>query len=156
MADGIADIIRNWQWNNEDLMKASQDALTAAKNNFTSNMLAIQQQYGTVGLQAQQYLAQNVQSFIEQAETIYDNALTRQQQNLSNLITNISNLNALAAQNLTLRNAKIAQFQSESMNLNRNQLQSLAQQLGMDTANYQDLVNYQAQAVQNELNGYLP
>ncbi|MBO7711977.1 MAG: hypothetical protein J6S85_00330 [Methanobrevibacter sp.] len=48
MADGIADIIRNWQWNNEDLMKASQDALTNAKNAFTSNMLAIQQQYGTV------------------------------------------------------------------------------------------------------------
>lgn len=156
MADGIADIIRNWQWNNEDLMKASQDALTNAKNYFTSNMLAIQQQYGTVGLQAQQYLAQNVQSFIEQAETIYDNALTRQQQNLSNLITNVSNLNALAAQNLTLRNAKIQQFQSESMNLNRNQLQSLAQQLGMDTASYQDLVNYQVQAVQNELNGYVP
>lgn len=156
MADGIADIIRNWQRNNEDLMKASQDALTNAKNAFTSNMLAIQQQYGTVGLQAQQALANNVQSFIEQAETIYDNALTRQQQNLSNLITNVSNLNALAAQNLTLRNAKIQQFQSESMNLNRNQLQSLAQQLGMDQASYQDLVTYQAQAVANELNGYLP
>lgn len=156
MADGIADIIRNWQRNNEDLMKASQDALTNAKNAFTSNMLAIQQQYGTVGLQAQQALANNVQSFIEQAETIYDNALTRQQQNLSNLITNVSNLNALAAQNLTLRQAKIQQFQSESMNLNRNQLQSLAQQLGMDQASYQDLVTYQAQAVANELNGYLP
>lgn len=156
MADGIADIIRNWQWNNEDLMKASQDALTNAKNAFTSNMLAIQQQYGTVWLQAQQYLAQNVQSFIEQAETIYDNALTRQQQNLSNLITNVSNLNALAAQNLTLRQAKIQQFQSESMNLNRNQLQNLANQLWMDTASYQDLVSYQAQAVANELNGYLP
>ena len=156
MADGIADIIRNWQWNNDDLMKASQDALTKAKNNFTSNMLAIQQQYGTVWMQAQQYLSQNVQSFIEQAESIYDNALTRQQQNLSNLITNVSNLNALAAQNLTLRNAKIQQFQSESMNLNRNQLQSLAQQLGMDTNSYQDLVNYQVQAVQNELNGYIP
>ena len=156
MADGIADIIRNWQRNNDDLMKASQDALTNAKNAFTSNMLAIQQQYGTVGLQAQQALSNNVQSFIEQAETIYDNALTRQQQNLSNLITNVSNLNALAAQNLTLRNAKIQQFQSESMNLNRNQLQSLAQQLGMDQASYQDLVTYQAQAVANELNGYLP
>ena len=156
MADGIADIIRNWQRNNEDLMKASQDALTAAKNSFTSNMLAIQQQYGTVWLQAQQALSNNVQAFIEQAETIYDNALARQQQNLSNLITNVSNLNALAAQNLTLRNAKIQQFQSESMNLNRNQLQSLAQQLGMDTASYQDLVNYQVQAVQNELNGYMP
>ena len=156
MADGIADIIRNRQWNNEDLMKASQDALTNAKNSFTSNMLWIQQQYWTVGLQAQQYLAQNVQSFIEQAEQIYDNALTRQQQNLSNLITNVSNLNALAYQDLTLRNAKIEQFQNESMNLNRNQLQSLANQLWMDTASYQDLVNYQVQAVQNQLNGYLP
>ena len=156
MADGIADIIRNWQRNNDDLMKASQDALTSAKNSFTSNMLAIQQQYGTVGLQAQQALANNVQSFIEQAETIYDNALTRQQQNLSNLITNVSNLNALAYNNLTLRNAKIQQFQSESMNLNRSQLQSLAEQLWMDTASYQDLVSYQTQAVANELNGYLP
>ena len=73
MADGISDIIRNWQYNNEDLTKAMQDALTNAKNNYTSNMLAIQQQYGTVGMQAQQYLAQNVQSFIGQAEAIYDN-----------------------------------------------------------------------------------
>lgn len=156
MADGIADIIRNWQWNNDDLMKASQDALTKAKNNFTSNMLSIQQQYGTVGLQAQQYLSQNVQSFIEQAESIYDNALTRQQQNLSNLITNVSNLNALAAQNLTLRNAKIQQFQSEAMNMNRSQLQQLANQLWMSPEQYGDLVNYQVQAVQNELNGYVP
>lgn len=156
MADGIADIIRNWQWNNEDLMKASQEALTNAKNTFTSNMLAIQQQYWTVWLQAQQYLAQNVQSFIEQAQNIYDNALTRQQQNLSNLITNVSNLNALAYEDLTLRSAKIQQFQSESMNLNRNQLQNLASQLWIDTESYQDLVNYQMQAVANELNGYLP
>jgi hypothetical protein len=51
-----------------------------------------------------------------------------------------------------MRNAKIQQFQAESMNLNRNQLQQLAQQLGMDTTSYQDLVNYQAQAVANELN----
>ena len=48
IADGISDIIRNWERNNEDLMKASEDALTAAKNNYTSNMLAIQQRYGTV------------------------------------------------------------------------------------------------------------
>ena len=155
LADGIADIIRNWQRNNEDLMKASQDALTAAKNNFTSNMLAVQQQYGTVWLQAQQALANNVQWFIEQAQNIYDNALVRQQQNLTNLINNVSNINALEAQNLTMRNAKIQQFQAESMNLNRNQLQQLANQLGMDSASYQDLVNYQVQAVANQLNGYL-
>lgn len=156
MADGIADIIRNWQWNNQDLMKASEDALTRAKNSFTANTLAIQQQYWTVWLQAQQALANNVQAFITEAEWIYDNALARQQQNLSNLITNVSNLNALAAQNLTLRQAKIEQFQSESMNLNRNQLQSLASQLWMDTNNYQELVNYQEQAVANALNWYVP
>jgi hypothetical protein len=48
MADGVADILRNWEWENEDLLKASEDALTQAKNNYTSNMLVIQQQYGTV------------------------------------------------------------------------------------------------------------
>ena len=107
-------------------------------------------------MQAQQQLANNVQNFITQAETIYDNALNRQQQNLTNLITNFSNLNALQYSNLTLRNAQIQQFQNESMNLNRNQLQGLAQQLGMDQASLQDLENYQAQAVANQLNGYLP
>lgn len=156
MADWVADILRNWERNNEDLLKASEDALNTAKNNYTSNMLAIQQQYWTVWMQAQQQLANNVQNFITQAETIYDNALNRQQQNLSNLITNFSNLNALQYSNLTLRNAQIQQFQSESMNMNRNQLQGLAQQLGMDSASMQDLVNYQAQAVANELNGYIP
>ena len=107
-------------------------------------------------MQAQQQLAENVQNFITQAETIYDNALNRQQQNLTNLITNFSNLNALQYSNLTLRNAQIQQFQSESMNLNRSQLQGLAEQLGMDSASLQDLMNYQAQAVANQLNGYLP
>ena len=80
-------------------------------------------------MQAQQALANNVQSFITEAESIYDNALARQQQNLSNLITNVSNLNALAAQNLTLRQAKIEQFQSEALNMNRSELQNLANQL---------------------------
>ena len=156
MADGIADIIRNWQWNNEDLTKACEEALTKAKNSYTSNMLAIQQQYWTVGLQAQQQLSNNVQSFIEQAEWIYDNALKRQQNNLTNLINNVANLNAIASNNLLLRQQKIAQFQSEAMNLNRSQLQSLASQLWMDPNNYQELVNYQAQAVANELNWYAP
>lgn len=156
LAEWVADILRNWEWNNEDLLKASEDALNNAKNNYTSNMLAIQQQYGTVWMQAQQQMANNVQNFITTAENIYDNALTRQQNNLTNLITNFSNLNALSYSNLTLRNAQIQQFQQESMNLNRNQLQGLAQQLGMDSASFQDLVNYQMQAVANQLNGYLP
>jgi hypothetical protein len=82
-----------------------------------------------VGLQAQQQLSQNVQSFITSAENIYDNMLQQQQQNLTNLITNASNINALSMQNLTLRQAKIEQFQNESLNLNRNQLQNLADQL---------------------------
>lgn len=156
MADWVADILRNWERDNEDLLKASEDALTQAKNNYTANMLAIQQQYGTVGMQAQQQMANNVQAFITQAENIYDNALTRQQQNLSNLITNFSNLNALQYSNLTLRNAKIQQFQNEAMTMNRNQLQTLAQQLGMSQEEFGDLANYQLQAVANELNGYVP
>ena len=156
IADWVADIIRNWEWNNEDLLKASEDALTAAKNNYTSNMLAIQQQYGTVWMQAQQQMANNVQNFITQAENIYDNALQRQQQNLTNLITNFSNLNALQYSNLTLRNAKIQQFQSEALTMNRSQLQQLANQLWMSPDEYGDLLTYQVQAVQNQLNGYAP
>lgn len=156
LADWIADIIRNWERYNEDITEASEEALTQAKNNYTSNMLAIQQQYWTVGLQAQQQLSNNVQSFITTAEWIYDNMLQQQQQNLTNLITNASNLNALSMQNLTLRQAKIEQFQNESLNLNRSQLQNLADQLWMDKETYQDLVNYQVQAVANQLNGYIP
>ena len=156
LADWIADIIRNWERYNEDITEASEEALTQAKNNYTSNMLAIQQQYWTVWMQAQQQLSNNVQSFITSAESIYDNMLQQQQQNLTNLITNASNLNALSMQNLTLRQAKIEQFQNESLNLNRNQLQNLADQLWMDKETYQDLVNYQVQAVANQLNGYVP
>ena len=156
MAEWVTDIIRNWERNNEDLEKACEDALTAAKNNYTSNMLAIQQQYGTVWMQAQQQMANNVQNFITQAENIYDNALQRQQQNLTNLITNFSNLNALQYSNLTLRNAKIQQFQSEALTMNRSQLQQLANQLWMSPDEYGDLLSYQVQAVQNQLNGYAP
>ena len=156
MADGIADIIRNWQWNNEDLTKACEDALNNAKNVYVSNQLAITQKYWTVWLEAQQQFANNVQSFIDQVQNIYDSWLQRQQNNLTNLINNVANLNALASNNLLLRQQRISQFQSESMNLNRNQLQSLASQLWMDPNNYQELVNYQAQAVANELNWYVP
>lgn len=156
LADGIADIIRNWQWNSEDLTKASEEALTKAKNVYTSNMLAIQQQYWTVWLQAQQALSENVQNFIAEAENIYDNMLNRQQQNLSNLITNVSNLNALQMNNLALRNQQIQQFQAESLNMNRSQLQNLANQLWMWSQDFETLLNYQTQAVQNQLNWYLP
>nr|DAS95542.1 MAG TPA: hypothetical protein [Caudoviricetes sp.]DAX60141.1 MAG TPA: hypothetical protein [Caudoviricetes sp.] len=73
--------------------------------------------------------AQGVQNFITEAENIYDRALKRQQENLTNLITNVSNLNALSVQNMALRNQKIQQFQTESMNMNREQVAELAQEL---------------------------
>ena len=73
--------------------------------------------------------AQGVQNFITEAENIYDRALKRQQENLTNLITNVSNLNALSVQNMALRNQKIHQFQTESMNMNREQVAELAQEL---------------------------
>lgn len=132
IADGISDIMRNWQRNNKELMKASQDALNQAKNNFTSGVLQVQQKYGTVGLQAQQAFAEAVQGFIKKAEDIYDNALKRQQDNLTNLITNASNLNALNVQNFNMRNAKIQQFQQESLGMNKNQVLELAQELGLE------------------------
>jgi hypothetical protein len=73
--------------------------------------------------------AQGVQNFITEAENIYDRALKRQQENLTNLITNVSNLNALSVQNMALRNQKIQQFQAESMTMNREQVAELAQEL---------------------------
>lgn len=156
MADGIADIIRNYNYNTQDITKASEEALTKAKNNYTANVLAIQQQYWTVWLQAQQAIANSVQNFIQQAENIFDNDLQRRQQNLSNLIDNVANINALQVQNLALRNQQIAQFQSEAVNYNRSQLQQLAQQLWMWSEDYQALVNYQVQATADMLNNYAP
>ena len=153
MADGISDIMRNWKWNNKELMKASQEALNQAKNNFTSGVLQVQQKYGTIGLQAQQAFAQAVQGFISQAEDIYDKALKRQQDNLTNLITNASNLNAMQVNNFNLRNAKVQQFQAESLGLNREQLFDLAKELWIP-GGYQKLQSYQIQSAQNVLNGY--
>lgn len=156
MADGIADIIRNYNYNTQDITKASEEALTRAKNNYTANVLAIQQQYWTVWLQAQQAIANSVQNFIQQAENIFDNDLQRRQQNLSNLIDNVANINALQVQNLALRNQQIAQFQTESLNYNRSQLQQLASQLWMWSEDYQALINYQVQATADMLNNYAP
>lgn len=153
MADGISDIMRNRKWNNKELMKASQEALNQAKNNFTSGVLQVQQKYGTIGLQAQQAFAQAVQGFISQAEDIYDKALKRQQDNLTNLITNASNLNAMQVNNFNLRNAKVQQFQAESLGLNREQLFDLAKELWIP-GGYQKLQSYQIQSAQNVLNGY--
>ncbi|MBQ9554059.1 hypothetical protein IJU97_03785 [bacterium] len=70
-----------------------------------------------------------MQNFITQAEKIYNDALTRQQNNLTTLMNNIANLSALQAQNMTLRNTAIQQFQTEALNMNSSQLQSLANQL---------------------------
>ena len=153
LADGISDIMRNWKNNRQELTKASQKALRDAKTTFVSGMLQVQQKYGTLWLQAQMAFAQGVQNFITEAENIYDRALKRQQENLTNLITNVSNLNALSVQNMALRNQKIQQFQTESMNMNREQVAELAQELWIK-GDYQKLRSYQTQAVANMLNGY--
>lgn len=153
LADGISDIMRNWKNNRQELTKASERALRDAKTTFVSGMLQVQQKYGTLWLQAQMAFAQWVQNFITEAENIYDRALKRQQENLTNLINNVSNLNALSVQNMALRNQRIQQFQSESMNMNREQVAELAQELWIK-GDYQKLRNYQTQAVTNTLNGY--
>ena len=153
LADGISDIMRNWKNNRQELTKASQKALRDAKTTFVSGMLQVQQKYGTLWLQAQMAFAQGVQNFITEAENIYDRALKRQQENLTNLITNVSNLNALSVQNMALRNQKIQQFQAESMTMNREQVAELAQELWIK-GDYQKLRTYQTQAVANTLNGY--
>ncbi|PZM87352.1 MAG: hypothetical protein DLD55_01740 [candidate division SR1 bacterium] len=153
IADGINDIMRNWQWNDKQLRKASQEALNTAKNNFTSGMLQVQQKYGILGAQAQQMFANAVQGFVTQAINIYKTMKEEKQKDLTNLINNISNLNALSVQQTAIRNEKIKQFQAESMHMNREEIASLADELGV-VGSYQKLKGYQVQASSNVLNGY--
>ena len=151
IAQNVADIIRNWQWNNDDLIREGENALRNAINYYLSQTLANQEKYGIMGMEAQQAFTQWVQNFITQAEKIYNDALTRQQNNLTTLMNNIANLSALQAQNMTLRNTAIQQFQTEALNMNSSQLQSLANQLWL-WGDIQTLQNYQVQASVNYLN----
>lgn len=153
IADWISDIIRNWQWNNDDLIRESEEALRDAKNSYLSGMLWIQQKYWVLWQQAQALYAQWVQNFITQAEDIYDRALARQQQNLTNFINNVANLNALAIQDFNNKQLQYQQFQDIAMWMNNTQAKQYAQQNWLD---YNTIQAYQIQLMQNALNWVNP
>lgn len=156
IADGISDIIRQWEWNNDDLIRASEDALNNAKNQYLSNVMQIQQKYWVLWVQAQANFATAVQNFITQAENIYDNALKRQQNNFTNYVNNIANLNALSAQNMERKNAAKTMFMNDVLNVNEAKLEDYAQSNWLDYNDVDELKNYQLQATQNYLNSLYP
>lgn len=150
IADWISDIIRNWQWNNDDLIRESEDALRDAKNKYLSWMLWIQQKYWVLWQQAQALYAQWVQNFITQAEDIYDRALARQQQNFTNFVNNVANLNALAVNDFNMKQKLYEQFSTVAMSMNWTQAKQYAQDNWLD---YNTIQAYQLQVAQNALNG---
>lgn len=153
IADWISDIIRTWQWNNDDLIRESEEALRDAKNNYLSAMIWIQNKYWVLWQQAQQMYANSVQSFIEQAENIYDRALTRQQNNLTTFVNWIANLNAIQAQNYTMQQQYYKDFQAMSQSMNWSKVRDYANKYWLDE---ETLMSYQVQQAQNLLNGAQP
>lgn len=150
LADGISDIIRNWQWNNDNLIRDSENALRDAKNLYLSKMVWIQQKYWIYGQQAQQMYANAVQSMIEQAEKIYNDALTRQQQNLTTMINSAMNLNTLQMQDYTMKQNYYKEFKDMASTMTSWEVQQYAEKYWLE---YDTLMAYQVANAQNILNG---
>ena len=155
IANSIKSMTMAYQQNDAELVDQMNDAILNAKNNYIAQVSNIQAKYGLVWLEWQQAIAQAVQWFVNQAETIYNNAFNRAWTNTNNLISAVSNIWALEQQQIQTKQMKIAEFQQDSMYMTQSQLKDYAQKNGLQME-YQQLVGYQQEATINTLNSVSP
>lgn len=155
IANSIKSMTMAYQQNDAELVDQMNDAILNAKNNYIAQVSNIQSKYWLVWLEWQQAIAQAVQWFVDQAETIYNNAFNRAWTNTNNLISAVSSIWAIEQQQMQTKQMKIAEFQQDSMYMTQNQLRDYAQKNGLQME-YQQLVWYQQEATINTLNSVSP
>jgi len=155
IANSIKSMTMAYQQNDAELVDQMNDAILNAKNNYIAQVSNIQAKYGLVWLEWQQAIAQAVQWFVNQAETIYNNAFNRAWTNTNNLISAVSSIWAIEQQQMQTKQMKIAEFQQDSMYMTQNQLRDYAQKNWLQME-YQQLVGYQQEATINTLNSVSP
>lgn len=155
IANSIKSMTMAYQQNDAELVDQMNDAILNAKNNYIAQVSNIQSKYWLVWLEWQQAIAQAVQWFVNQAETIYNNAFNRAWTNTNNLISAVSSIWAIEQQQIQTKQMKIAEFQQDSMYMTQNQLKDYAQRNGLQME-YQQLVWYQQEATINTLNSVSP
>lgn len=155
IANSIKSMTMAYQQNDAELVDQMNDAILNAKNNYIAQVSNIQAKYGLVWLEWQQAIAKAVQWFVDQAETIYNNAFNRAWTNTNNLISAVSSIWAIEQQQMQTKQMKIAEFQQDSMYMTQNQLRDYAQRNGLQME-YQQLVWYQQEATINTLNSVSP
>lgn len=153
IANSIKSMTMAYQQNDAELVDQMNDAILNAKNNYIAQVSNIQSKYWLVWLEWQQAIAQAVQWFVNQAETIYNNAFNRAWTNTNNLISAVSSIWAIEQQQMQTKQMKIAEFQQDSMYMTQNQLKDYAQKNGLQME-YQQLVWYQQEATINTLAQY--
>lgn len=155
IANSIKSMTMAYQQSDAELVDQMNDAILNAKNNYIAQVSNIQAKYGLVWLEWQQAIAKAVQWFVDQAETIYNNAFNRAWTNTNNLISAVSSIWAIEQQQMQTKQMKIAEFQQDSMYMTQNQLRDYAQKNGLQME-YQQLVGYQQEATINTLNSVSP
>lgn len=155
IANSIKSMTMAYRQNDAELVDQMNDAILNAKNNYIAQVSNIQSKYWLVWLEWQQAIAQAVQWFVDQAETIYNNAFNRAWTNTNNLISAVSNIWAIEQQQMQTKQMKIAEFQQDSMYMTQNQLRDYAQKNWLQME-YQQLVWYQQEATINTLNSVSP
>ena len=155
IANSIKSMTMAYQQNDAELVDQMNDAILNAKNNYIAQVSNIQSKYGLVWLEWQQAIAKAVQWFVDQAETIYNNAFNRAWTNTNNLISAVSSIWAIEQQQMQTKQMKIAEFQQDSMYMTQNQLRDYAQRNWLQME-YQQLVWYQQEATINTLNSVSP
>lgn len=150
IANSIKSMTMAYQQNDAELVDQMNDAILNAKNNYIAQVSNIQAKYGLVWLEWQQAIAQAVQWFVNQAETIYNNAFNRAWTNTNNLISAVSSIWAIEQQQMQTKQMKIAEFQQDSMYMTQNQLRDYAQKNGLNME-YSQLVAYQLDTTVNTL-----
>lgn len=155
IANSIKSMTMAYQQNDAELVDQMNDAILNAKNNYIAQVSNIQSKYWLVWLEWQQAIAQAVQWFVNQAETIYNNAFNRAWTNTNNLISAVSSIWAIEQQQMQTKQMKIAEFQQDSMYMTQNQLRDYAQKNWLQME-YQQLVWYQQEATINTLNSVSP
>ena len=155
IANSIKSMTMAYRQNDAELVDQMNDAILNAKNNYIAQVSNIQSKYWLVWLEWQQAIAQAVQWFVNQAETIYNNAFNRAWTNTNNLISAVSSIWAIEQQQMQTKQMKIAEFQQDSMYMTQNQLKDYAQRNWLQME-YQQLVWYQQEATINTLNSVSP
>lgn len=144
------DLARAYKRNDKDTIKALNESLTQAKNNYLSWIAQAQAKYGLVGIEWQKALAETTKWFIKQAENIYNVAQENVRKNFQALQNWMMNMRAMEYKDYTFKQKKLQEFEKNSLYMTQDQALQYAQEHDL-VANVDQLARYQTAGAVNYL-----